>query len=125
MRQTAVVFFCSYAPQASPAHAATRASSRAAHAHVKPHRTAHEHAKLHLLATLHRTRTPSRPAHARPLGVRHVRRPNHAQHGHAPQGAERADAAIVGLWSVGVWSAVFGRLEPTAVLYKMFCFQLG
>eukprot|EP00965_Chrysotila_dentata_P021837 723295-Pleurochrysis_carterae.AAC.3 len=31
----------------APAHAATRASSHTANAHVKPHRTAHELARLH------------------------------------------------------------------------------
>eukprot|EP00965_Chrysotila_dentata_P122562 4050937-Pleurochrysis_carterae.AAC.1 len=46
-------------------------------------------------ATPRHIRTPSRCAHACPLGVRRMRRPNYAEHAQAPQGVERAGADCV------------------------------
>eukprot|EP00965_Chrysotila_dentata_P106118 3505128-Pleurochrysis_carterae.AAC.2 len=65
----AQLLLLTHALETTPAHAATRASSRTAHAHVKPYRTAHDHSKLHparRIAAPHthaeptRTRTPIR-----------------------------------------------------------------
>eukprot|EP00965_Chrysotila_dentata_P075864 2506582-Pleurochrysis_carterae.AAC.1 len=96
------LFVFARALSAAPAHTATRVKLHRARARqAAPHTrtpSCTPHAKLHPARQVARTAPHAEPHRTRtPILLRRVRTLNYAQHAHAPQGAERADAEVVGL----------------------------